>query len=52
MRKKLTNEEKIILKEILRKRNWNERIVIRRNKGLILNIYHEGRVNMINTMLL
>lgn len=52
MRKKLTNEEKLILEEILRKCNWNERIFVKRNKGLILNIYHEGRVNMINTMLL
>lgn len=52
MKKRLTNEEKLILEGILRKCNWNERIIIKRNKGLILNIYHEGRINMINTILL
>ena len=29
-----------------------KRIIIKRNKGLILNIYHEGRINMMNTILL
>lgn len=40
------NEE--IIKEILKKCNWWERIIVRRNKKLILNIYHNLRIDIIN----
>lgn len=44
-------ENEVIIVEILKKCNWWERIVVRRNKRLILNIYHDIRVNIINTVI-
>lgn len=40
--KEKTNENEI-LEEILRKCNWRERIIVKGNKKLILNVYHYAR---------
>lgn len=45
----MKNEE--IIEEILEQCNWWERIIVRRNKRLILNIYHDIRVNIINKVM-
>lgn len=52
MRKVLTNEDELILEEIYKKCNWYQRIIVKKNKNLILDIYNQGRIKAINTMLL
>ena len=37
-----------IIEEILKKCNWYEKIIVRLFKKLILNVYHDSRVNIIN----
>ncbi len=43
---KKENEE--IIGEILKKCNWLEKIIVKRNRKLILNIYHNTRIYIIN----
>lgn len=45
---KKLNEE-MIVNEILKKCNWAEKIVVKLNKKLILNVYHEGRTKASNS---
>lgn len=47
MRDVAKNEEIIV--EILKKCNWRERIIVKKNKKLILNVYHEGRIKASNS---
>jgi len=49
MKEKLTNEDEKILKGILKKCNLRERIIVRRNRKLILNIYHYSRNKTANS---
>lgn len=44
-------KENEIIEEILKKCNWWERIIVKRNKKLILKIYHIIRLKIINNML-
>lgn len=44
----VVKDEEIIV-EILKKCNWKERIVVKKNKKLILNVYHEGRIKASNS---
>lgn len=46
---KKSNEK--ILEGILEKCNWYEKIIVKMNKKLILNIYHLGRINSVNKLL-
>lgn len=41
--KEKTNENEKIIEEILKKCSWWERIIVKRNKKLLLNIYHYAR---------
>lgn len=47
----MKKENEKIIGEILKKCNWWERIIVKRNKKLILNIYHNIRLKIINNML-
>lgn len=46
----VVRDEEIIV-EILEKCNWRQKIVVKRNKKLILNIYHYARINTVNKIL-
>lgn len=47
MRDVAKNEEIIV--EILRKCNWREKMIVKKNKKLILKVYHEGRIKASNS---
>jgi len=46
---KKENEE--IIEKILKECNWYERIIVKKNRKLILNVYHFGRINCVNKLL-
>lgn len=41
--------EQIVVEEILEKCKWSEKIVVKLNKKLILNVYHLGRIKASNS---
>lgn len=51
MKRKLTNEDEIILEGILKKCSWYERIIVKRNRKLISNIYHYTRLEITNAII-
>lgn len=51
MKRKITKDEELILREILKKCKWKERILVKTNTDFILNIYHQGRIEIINVII-
>ena len=43
--------EKVVIEEILKKCNWKERIVVKIFKKVILKVYHNERIKIINKFL-
>lgn len=51
MKRRITKEEELILEKILEKCRWKEKIIVKTNEELILNIYHQARIDIINAIL-
>lgn len=47
----MQKNETIILREILKKSRWYEKIIIKMFRKAILKVYHYSRVNTINIIL-
>lgn len=47
----MKKENEKIIAEILKKCNWWERIIVNRNKKLILKIYHYARLETANAII-
>lgn len=44
--------EKMIMKEIMKKRKWYERVIIKIFKKLFIKIYCVSKVNMVNIIII
>ena len=44
--------EKMIMKEIMKKRKWYERVIIKIFKKLFIKIYCVSKVNMVNVIII